>query len=123
MDNIKIMQSITLTLPKWGIEEITGYKPQTTFWDDFSIADQFGIKAVKDTFERVFAEWKGNHIYLTELVMVLNWKIWYWYSDGANHRRNEKLSEAYNDLWMMADYYAQQTLKGDQLAYFYNTTD
>ena len=123
MDNIKTMRSITLTLPKWGIEEITGYKPQTTFWEDFSIAEKFSEKAVRDTFEKAFAEWKSNHIYLTELVMVLNWKIWYWYSDGAAHKRNARLTDIYNDLWMIADYYAQQTLKGDQLTYFYNTTD
>lgn len=67
---------ITLKLPRWNIEEMCGYKPITTFWDDFSIADNFGIDAVCDTYNRAFQEWKTDYKYLTELVMVLNWKIW-----------------------------------------------
>ncbi|WP_287676703.1 hypothetical protein [Bacteroides sp.] len=53
-----------------------GYDVVTTFWEDFSAADIYGIPAVTDTFNRGFEEWKGNHIYLTELVLVLNHKIW-----------------------------------------------
>ena len=29
---------------------------QTTFWMDFTIADRFGINAVKDTFKRAYEE-------------------------------------------------------------------
>lgn len=29
--------------------EVKGQEPQTTFWQDFSIADKFGIDAIKDT--------------------------------------------------------------------------
>lgn len=29
-----------------------GVESCTTFWDDFSIADRFGINAVKDTYKR-----------------------------------------------------------------------
>ena len=42
------------------------WRESTTFWTDFSIADRFGIKAVKDTFERAFKEWKSNARYLKE---------------------------------------------------------
>jgi len=101
----------------WNIESETGYKPQTTFWDDFTIADRFGESAIKDTFERAFNEWKGNHIYLTELVMVLNWKIWQWYETKP------KYGELYNGLWEKADEYAISHLKGEELSYFYSTTD
>lgn len=55
------------TFSAWNIEAETGYKPKTTFWQDFSIADRFGADAVKDTFNRAFAEWKTDHVYLTEL--------------------------------------------------------
>ena len=34
----------------WNVEAICGYKPFTTFWDDFSIAEKFGKDAIKDTF-------------------------------------------------------------------------
>ena len=40
---------------KWNVEELCGYKPITTFWDDFTIAEAFGIDAIRDTFNRAFA--------------------------------------------------------------------
>ena len=102
---------------RWNIEEMTGYKPKTTFWTDFSIADCWGVSAIKDTFNRAFREWKGDYIYLTELVMVLNHKIWQWYE------KDDKKAEIYNTLWQKADAYARKNLKGDKLKYFYQTTD
>jgi hypothetical protein len=93
------------------------YEFKTTFWSDFSIADAFGNNAIKDTYKRAFEEWKENVEYLTELVMVLNWKIWQFYE------KQPSLAEIYNALWMKADAYACQNLKGDDLAYFYRTTD
>jgi hypothetical protein len=104
-------------MSKWNIEEMTGYKPVTTFWDDFSIADKFGESAIRDTYERAFDEWKGNYKYLTELVMVLNHKIWQY------HGRNETFENVYNELWEKADSYACENLKGKELSYFYKTTD
>lgn len=94
-----------------------GYEQKTTFWMDFSIADKFGIAAIKDTYKRAFNAWKDNHIYLTELVMVLNHKIWQWYEE------NEAVARVYNTLWEEADLWAQENLKGKELEYFYNVTD
>lgn len=98
--------------------EMSGYEPKTTFWGDFSIADMFGEKAVKDTFNRAFNEWQSNVEYLTELVMVLNWKIWYHHENG-----HESLARLYNDLWEQADQWALENLKGDDKSYFLRTTD
>lgn len=53
-------ETISIRVPKWNVESETGYKPRTTFWQDFSIADVFGEDAVTDTFQRAFAEWKDN---------------------------------------------------------------
>ena len=106
-----------MTIRTWNIEEMTGYKPQTTFYEDFSIADRFGKFAVVDTFRRAFEEWKDDVVYLTELVMALNWKIW------EHYETNEPLARVYNELWAKADAYAVENLKGDDLAYFYRTTD
>ena len=101
----------------WNIEEMTGYKPITTFYEDFSIADRFGISAIKDTFKRAFENWKDNYEYLTELVMALNWKIW------EHYESNEKVAKVYSDLWEKADGYAMDNLKGEELRYFLSTTD
>ena len=97
--------------------EMIGYEEQTTFWQDFSIADAFGISAVEDTYERAFDEWKTNYIYLTELVMVLNHKIW------QHDERNDARARVYNELWEKTDAYACDNLKGKELEYFYRTTD
>ena len=96
----------------------TGYKPKTTFWNDFSIADPFGVKSIKDTYNRAFNEWKGNAEYLTELVMVLNLKLWYYYECG-----NLELAKVYDNLWKQADAYACDNLKGEDLKYFIRTID
>lgn len=102
----------------WNIEAMTGYKPKTTFFEDFSIADNFGIAAVKDTYKRGLktAQFMGYE-YLTEFVMVLNWKIW------QHYKKNEALARVYNDLWEQAAEIAQETLQGEELAYYYRTVD
>ena len=91
---------------------------KTTFWDDFSIADKFGVKAVKDTFKRAFAEWKDDYVYLTELTMVVNWKCWQHYE-----KDNTELSKLYSDYYYKCDAYAYKHLKGDELSYYYRMTD
>ena len=89
----------------------------TTFWTDFAIADMFGKKAVQDTYNRAFNEWKSDYRYLTDLVMVLNHKIWYWY------QKNETLARLYDSLWRKTHDYALKTLKGEELNYYLNETD
>jgi hypothetical protein len=102
----------------WAMADEIGYEPKTTFWQDFSIADRFGAKAVKDTYKRAFEEWKDNYEYLTELVLVLNHKIWEHYN-----RDEMTLAKLYDELWRETDEYAVDNLKGDELSYYYKTTD
>lgn len=105
------------TYKEWNIEAETGYKPITTFYMDFSIADRFGIAAIKDTFQRAFEAWKDNYKYLTELVMVLNWKQY------EHYDTNEPLTELYYSLWEQARAYALDNLKGEEFEYFWQCTD
>lgn len=98
-------------------ESYCGYKQQTTFYEDFGIAEHFGKDAIVDTFNRSLDMWKRNTEYLTELVMVLNWKIW------EHHETKPEFAEIYNILWSTADEYAQKHLKGKDLSYYYRTTD
>lgn len=106
-----------MRLVDWRIEEMTGYKPKTTFYTDFSIADAYGLEAIRDTYERAMERWKEDYVFLTELVMALNWKIW------EHYETNEKYARLYDRLWRKADSYACSHLKGEELAYFYRTTD
>lgn len=98
--------------------DATGYELKTTFWDDFFIAEHFGKKAIIDTYNRAIKEWASDKVYATELVMVLNWKIWMFHDLG-----NEELARLYNDLWEKAEKVVTETLKGDDLQYFYRVTD
>lgn len=97
---------------------IFGYEMKTTFWQDFSIAEKFGISAIKDTYSRAFNDWKHDYVYLTELVLVLNWKGWEFYEDGKT-----EISKVYFELWEQTDNYAYESLEGDELNYFLRTTD
>lgn len=101
----------------YEFEELMGYKPLTTSYIDFSIAESFGRSAVFHTYSKLFEEYKDDYKLLTELVIVLNWKIW------QHYESNEGLAKVYNFLWNKADYYACKNLKGNELLYFYKTTD
>ena len=94
------------------------YEFKTTFWTDFSIADRFGEKAVKDTFKRAFKEWKHDVVYLTELALVLNEKCWNHFNTG-----NFDLSGLYADLFYKANDYARGHLKGEELEYYFHIMD
>lgn len=97
-----------------------GYTCFTTFWSDFYIAELFGTEAIIDTWERCMDSWKTDYKYLTELVIVLNYKIWYFYE---GEKKNDTYAKLYNELWSFTDNYACENLKGDELKYFYETTD
>lgn len=89
-----------------------GYELQTTFWNDFTIADHFGLAGIQNTFNRAFEEWKDNCKYLTELTLVLNHKVW------QHHETKPQFSELYEKLWEQTEQYAMENLKGDELDYF-----
>lgn len=104
----------------WNIEEMTGYTPMTTYYQDFSIADRFGMAAVKDTFKRATGKdgyASSDYKVMTELVMVLNWKIW------EHYETNVALAKVYNDLWEKAQSIVEKTFTKEQLSYYYRVTD
>ena len=90
----------------------------TTFWMDFSIAERFGVPAIRDTYDRAFAEWKTDARYLAELVIVLNHKLWY-YCEA----KNEPMARLYNELWEKADGWAIDNLKGEERRVYWALTD
>lgn len=102
---------------------------KTTFYQDFTIADHFGLDAVKDTYTRAFEEWKTNTEYVSELSLILNWKIWEHYykeKDETSPKKKEyedKLATLYDKLWRELDGWCYENLKGDDLNYYFATTD
>lgn len=102
-------------LKDWNIEKETGYKPKTTFYMDFSIADQFGESSIKSTYNKCFKEYKNNVEYITELCMVVNWKSW--------EHANDKLCKLYCELYYELREWCFDNLQGEDLEYFIQTID
>lgn len=90
---------------------------RTTFWSDFTIADAFGVDAVRDTYKRACL-WKDDYKMITELSMVLNHKIFEHYQAG-----NLKFAQVYDELWKDIDSWCIDNLKGDELRFYYEVTD
>lgn len=96
-----------------------GYERKTTFYSDLTIADIFGVDAVKDTYDRVVKEWMDNIEYITEFCMCVNHKAW-------EHYENDKeLSKLYSDLYYDLKYKIYEHYEDNQEAteYFFNKID
>ena len=109
------------------------YKRLTTFANDFAIAECFGDDAILDTYKRAVRGWIGNYKYMTELVMVLNARCWFWYEC---ENKDLQLSQLYADLYYKAQdaFYAfydekdddtdeQKDKKAEARQYYFDCTD
>lgn len=106
------------SMTKWETAIEIGYEPKTSYWQDFTIAEKYGgVHRILCTFKNKFKDAQRDHVKMTELVLVLNHKIW------AHHGKRSTLALTYNALWRAADSWACDNLKGQELAYFYKTTD
>lgn len=103
-----------MTYKQWCMENLN-YETLTTYFMDFSIAERFGEKAIKDTFRTAMLN--KEYKTMTELCLVLNHKIWFTYE------KNPQLAEIYDKLWRQCDQWCMENLKGEELEYFYRTTD
>lgn len=94
-----------------------GYETKTTFFNDFFIANQFGINAVKDTFRRAFNEWKNNIVYISELAIVMSCMSCSYY------KRNTELMELYSDYYHKVDDWVFKHFKDKDIMYYLQVTD
>ena len=107
----------TILLEKMALEKLLDFKFESTFWEEFSIAEDHGAEGIREHWKLVFGQWKGNIKFLTELVLVLNIKMFIWF------KVDDDLGLTYEELWMQSDAYALETLKGDDLHYYLHTLD
>ena len=136
--NMEKVNNFFKSLPQWNVKSETGYKPLTTFWTDFSIAEraaEFGenpIDAIRMTFTAIIDSCRKNYKFMTELSMVLNHKIWEHNAlkkaakdkgDEKAYKVHEILESEYNGAWMAVDNWCAEHLKGDALRYYYDITD
>lgn len=105
------------------MQELSGYERKTTFYSDLSIADCFGIDAVKDTYRRVLKEWIHDIEYITEFALCLNHKSW----EHASYKgdAHKQLSELYAELWYEISDKIHEHYKDNEeaLDYFFQVTD
>ena len=97
--------------------EMTGYEPLTCFWALFSAVDILGEKMIKYAYSEAVTYAKTNYKFLTELVMVLNHKIW------QHYKTNETIARLYNNLWMKLHDECLNTLKDKELEYYLRILD
>lgn len=65
-------------------EDAQEWRENTLFYQDFKIAERFGVGAIKDTFKRAFSEWKTSAKYMCELTVVTNRLLWEHHGKGEN---------------------------------------
>ena len=94
-----------------------GYTMTTTFFEDFDIAERFGVEAVKETFKTSFENWKYNPVYLTELAIVMS------NNSIAHYDTNRELSMTYTELYNKVDDYCMNNFNGKSLEFYLKTTD
>lgn len=100
--------------------EENGYERKTTFFSDLSIAECYGEKEIKDTYNRVVKSWLNNVEFFAEFVISLNWKSWEWAErEGAT----SKFGKLYADLYYKAHNLALDKYKGKDAEYYFKVTD
>ena len=99
-------------------ESMCGYTQRTTFWDDFTIAERWGVKAIEDTYKNAFQSWKIDVVFIVELVLVLNWKMWYM---AEKRRLSEEM--VYCKCWEELCEWCNNHLKEGAYEYFISVTD
>ena len=96
---------------------------ETTFFWDFEIAIPFGVKAIKDTYNRALYTVKmidKDYKIFTELVMALNHLSWKMHAIGKY-----TLSDLFADLYYKAEdeFYKTFGENEDTCRFFYEVTN
>lgn len=121
---------------KLNLEDMSGFKPQYTFYSDFGIAEFCEVfmrdnNAVKKTYNRVIKSWASSYKALVEIILVLNHKSWafaqkvdsHWLNCGENWRNifvnmySKLYNEADNEFWK------RYKDNKDAVSYYYSVLD
>lgn len=102
-----------------NIKEEANYDSITTFYQDFTIAEFFK-GGLEDTFKRVCKEWLYDYKMFTELIIVLNHKIWEHYNKGK-----QELSRKYDTMWKEAQSIFFEKYEGNDkvMRYYFRIID
>ena len=85
-----------------------GHVMQTTFFEDFDIAECYGEKGILDTYLKAIACYLHKPVYMAELAVVLNNRGWYWYKLGVS-----MFYELYFQLFNAVEEFAEEFVGAD----------
>lgn len=116
MNVLQIAAVAQANFSRMEMEEF-GYETKTTFWGDLTIAEAFGEKAIRNTFDSVRKNYGNKTEWYTEFVLCLNHKCWAWYN------KNNELSQLYSELYYDAHDWVHDNWNEEQLSYYFRITD
>lgn len=99
-------------------ESLCGYTQRTTFWDDFTLAEKLGVPDIERTYRNAFNSWKTDVVFITELVLVLNWKMLY-----MDEKHMTEKSVMYYKCWVELSNWCERHLEAGAYEYFISVTD
>lgn len=121
---------------KRNLAEMNGYQPKFTFYADFAIAEfcetyMRDRNAVKKTYKHIVRCWGSDIKAMTEIVMVLNHKIWAFYNKVDSHYmgiddvRADYFEALYTELYQEAAVAVEKKFGNDSdaMSYYYEVTD
>ena len=135
---MNVFQYAAITEANWerNLADMSGYQRKYTFYADFGIAEYCEVykadkNAVKDTFKRVKESWGKSIEAMTEVVMVLNHKIWSFYDNvdssylGCSEEWRQHFMEGYQELYEKCVAFIEKNFANDSnaLSYYYEVTD
>lgn len=82
------------------------YQPLTTAWQDLTIAEPYGLKALNSTYKKLLAYCRSDFKKMVELEVCLNWKMWQFSESPIPNA--DKVVCAYKGLYIA---HQQETLK------------
>ena len=121
---------------KANLADMGNFKPQYTFYGDFSIAEFCEVymrdrNAVKSTFNNVIRYWSSDYKCLTEIIMVLNHKAWGFAQnvDSSYLKCGETWKDYYTNLYTelynkaVEKFFKLYGKNEDAKKYYYKITD
>lgn len=115
---MKIYNIHTIPAEVQNLSAMTNYTFRTNAYTDFRLLGD-DKKAIEERFAELLDGWRKDIYLITELVMTLNWLMWF-YADV-----DEDLARAYEKHWRKADAEVFKVFGKDEekLGYFLRTTD
>ena len=120
-----------------NLKTMNEFKPEYTFYSDLSIAEWCQIfakgdeNAIEETYTEFIMQFGDNYKALTELILVLNHKLWSFHQKvdsnylNCDEKTRYQLEQLYTRLYNRAETYFFKRYERNQQAqqYYYRVTD